>query len=206
MMNFVLIIGGMAVSYLLGTISTAYILVRLIKGKDIREFGSGNAGATNALRVLGKIPGFIVLVLDILKGVIAVTLIAGFIGQRADISIEIIKSLFGLSAVCGHVFNVFLGFKGGKGVATGAGVLISLNPLSVLWGVIVFIVIVAWSKYVSLGSIVCSILIPFFMLIMHSPYPYTVLAALLCIIIVAKHKANINRLLTGRERKVFSKK
>lgn len=205
-MNIFIVLLGVIVCYLLGTVSSAYILVKILKGKDIRDFGSGNVGATNASRVLGKLPGLLVLVLDILKGVIAVVVIGSFIGDRVDISVEIIKSLFGMAVVCGHVFNAFLGFKGGKGVATSAGVLVSLSPAAVFLGIVIFLIVVSITKYVSLGSILCSILIPFFMLSLKAPYAYVVLGSVLCILIVAKHKANINRLLTGRERKAFTKK
>jgi glycerol-3-phosphate acyltransferase PlsY len=205
-MSFITVFLGIVLSYLLGTISSAYILVKMIKGKDIRDFGSGNAGATNASRVLGKLPGAIVLVLDVLKGVIAVAVIGAIVNKRVDLAPDMIKALFGLAAVCGHIFNVFLKFKGGKGVATSAGVIAALSPVALLLGVLVFIVVVAWTKYVSLGSIICSILIPFFMLGLQESYAYVILAAVLCVIIVAKHKSNINRLLTGRERKVFGKK
>ncbi len=205
-MSIFIVLLGIVLAYLLGTVSSAYILVKILKGEDIRECGSGNVGATNAARVLGKIPGLLVLVLDVIKGVIAVIFIAHFIGQRVDISLEIIKALLGLSVVCGHIFNVFLKFKGGKGVATSAGVLLCLSPIAVLSGMAVFLIVVSFTKYVSLGSIICSILIPFFMLGLKAPYAFVILASILCVIIVAKHKANINRLLTGRERKVFGKK
>ncbi|MBU1043681.1 MAG: glycerol-3-phosphate 1-O-acyltransferase PlsY [Candidatus Omnitrophica bacterium] len=205
-MDIFLVLLGIVGAYLLGTVSSAYILVKIVKGEDIRECGSGNAGATNAARVLGKLPGFLVLVFDILKGIIAVVFIANFIVQRVDIALPIIKALLGLSVVCGHVFNVFLQFKGGKGVATSAGVLLCLCPIAVLFGMIIFLAVVIITKYVSLGSIVCSILIPFLMLGFKAPYAYVILASILCVIIVAKHKANINRLLTGRERKAFGKK
>ncbi|MBU1088112.1 MAG: glycerol-3-phosphate 1-O-acyltransferase PlsY [Candidatus Omnitrophica bacterium] len=205
-MNIFLVLLGIVVAYLLGTVSSAYILVKMLKGEDIRECGSGNTGATNAARVLGKLPGLLVLGFDILKGVIAVVFIANFIDQRVEIFLPIIKTLLGLAVVCGHVFNVFLQFKGGKGVATSAGVLLCLSPVAVLMGMLVFLLVVGITQYVSLGSIVCSILIPFFMLGLKAPYAYVILASILCVIIVAKHKANINRLLTGRERKVFVKK
>ncbi|MFH1062454.1 MAG: glycerol-3-phosphate 1-O-acyltransferase PlsY [Candidatus Omnitrophota bacterium] len=205
-MSIFIVLLGLVAAYLLGTVSSAYILVKMVKGEDIRECGSGNVGATNAARILGKLPGLLVLVLDVLKGVIAVVVIGNFIGDRVEISLPIIKSLFGLAAVCGHIFNVFLNFKGGKGVATSAGVLLCLSPISVLFGLAVFLGVVGLTKYVSLGSIICSIAIPFFMLGLKAPYFYVILAAVLCVLIVAKHKDNINRLLTGRERKVFGKR
>lgn len=205
-MSILIVLLGIVLAYLLGTVSLAYILVKMLKGEDIRECGSGNVGATNTARILGKLPGFLVLVVDVLKGVIAVVVIGNFIGQRVEISLPIIKSLFGLAVVLGHIFNVFLNFKGGKGVATGAGVLFCLSPIAVFFGMLVFFLIVLSTQYVSLGSILSSILIPFFMMGLKAPYPYVILASILCVIIVAKHKENINRLLTGRERKVFVKK
>lgn len=205
-MNIVLLITGMALSYLVGAIPTAYIITRVLSGKDIRKMGSGNVGATNTLRVLGKLPGVIVLCVDILKGVIAVTIVANFFAGRIDLSVELIRALFGLLAVIGHIFNVFLKFKGGKGVATSAGVMLAIAPMGLLLGLLFFIIILVLTKYVSLGSIVCSIIIPFFLLWTKAHFSYIVLSALLCIIIVAKHKANIKRLLCGRERKVFEKK
>ncbi len=205
-MNIFWIVTGLLSSYLIGAIPTAYILTRVLSGKDIRNMGSGNVGATNALRVLGKLPGIIVLVIDVLKGVVAVTLLATLLWGKIALPVELIRALFGLFAVIGHIFNVFLKFKGGKGVATSAGVLLGIVPQALLIGAIFFIIIVAVTKYVSLGSIVCSIVIPFFLLWTKSHYSYVVLSALLCIIIVAKHKSNINRLLCGRERKVFEKK
>ena len=204
-MNIFWIVTGLSLSYLIGAIPTAYILTRLLSGKDIRNLGSGNVGATNALRVLGKLPGIIVLVIDVLKGVVAVTILASLISLKIDLPVELIRALFGLFAVFGHIFNVFLKFKGGKGVATSAGVMLGIAPQALLIGAIFFIIILAATKYVSLGSIVSSIVIPFFLLWTKSHYSYVVLSAVLCIIIVVKHKSNINRLLCGREGKVFEK-
>lgn len=205
-MNILLIVIGMVLSYLLGAIPSAYIITKLIAGKDIRKIGSGNVGATNALRTLGKLPGIIVLCVDILKGLAAVTIIALLISTKIDMPIEILKALFGLMAVLGHVFNVFLKFNGGKGVATSAGVMLGVAPVSLLIAAILFIIIVITTKYVSFASMVSSIMIPFFLLWAKAHYSYVVLGALLCVIIVSKHKSNIKRLLCGRERKVFEKK
>lgn len=202
----IIIIAGILISYLLGAMPAAYLLVKVVKGDDIRDFGSGNVGATNATRVIGKGFGFLVLLFDIGKGVIAVTFLSFLFHSRIDLAPEVIKSLFGMAVVCGHVFNVLLGFKGGKGVATSAGVLIGLNPWAFLVGVIIFTIVVFISKYVSLGSIVACTVIPFFMLLHRSHYSYVIVSALLCILIVAKHKSNIKRLLAGREKKVFEKK
>ncbi len=200
------ILTGLLLSYLLGAIPTAYIFTMVLSGKDIRKMGSGNVGATNALRVLGKLPGVLVLVLDVLKGVVAVSVLASIISAKVTLPVELIRALFGFFVVSGHIFNVFLNFKGGKGVATSTGVLLVLAPHALFAGAIFFIIIVAVTKYVSLGSILGSMIIPFFLLWTGSHYCYVVLSAVLCIIIVAKHKSNIKRLLSGRERKVFEKK
>lgn len=205
-MNIFWIVSGVILSYLIGAIPTAYIITRVLSGKDIRKIGSGNVGATNALRVLGKLPGIIVLAVDILKGLAAVTILAAFISSKITLPIESTKALFGLFAVTGHIFNVFLKFKGGKGVATSAGVMLGIAPPALLIGALFFITIVVVTKYVSLGSIVSSVIIPFFLLWTKSHYSYVVLSAILCVIIVAKHKSNIKRLLGGREGKVFEKK
>ena len=205
-MNIFWIVTGLSLSYLIGAIPTAYILTRALSGKDIRNLGSGNVGATNALRVLGKLPGIIILAADVLKGVVAVTILASLISLKITLPVELIRALFGISAVSGHIFNVFLKFKGGKGVATSAGVILGIAPQALFAGAIFFTIIVAVTKYVSLGSIVSSVIIPFFLLWTHSHYSYVVLSAVLCVIIVAKHKSNIKRLLCGRERKVFEKK
>ena len=205
-MNIFWIVSGVILSYLIGAIPTAYIITRVLSGKDIRKIGSGNVGATNALRVLGKLPGIIVLAVDILKGLAAVTILAAFISSKITLPIESTKALFGLFAVTGHIFNVFLKFKGGKGVATSAGVMLGIAPPALLIGALFFITIVVVTKYVSLGSIVSSVIIPFFLLWTKSHYSYVVLSAILCVIIVAKHKTNIKRLLGGREGKVFEKK
>ncbi|MCG2712416.1 MAG: glycerol-3-phosphate 1-O-acyltransferase PlsY [Candidatus Omnitrophica bacterium] len=205
-MNIFWIGTGLLLSYLIGAIPTAYIITKVVLGKDIRKMGSGNIGATNTLRVAGKLPGVIVLVADVLKGVAAVTILAFFVLEKVTLPVELIRSLFGLAAVCGHILNVFLRFKGGKGVAVSAGVMLGVAPQALLIGIIFFIIIVAVTKYVSLGSILSSIVIPFFLLWTKAHYSYVVLSAVLCVIIVAKHKPNIKRLLCGREGKVFEKK
>ena len=195
------LIFGIILSYLLGSVPTAYLVAKHWGGIDIREHGSGNVGATNALRV----PGIIVLLLDILKGVLAVTLFSLLISPEL-VTLEIVKASFGLAAVCGHVFNVFLKFKGGKGVATSVGVLLGVAVLPVFVGIFFFLIIVGITKVVSLGSMVACIVIPFAIFFSGGHYAYVILSACLCVLIVAKHKSNIKRLLSGRERKVFNKK
>ncbi|MCP4649860.1 MAG: glycerol-3-phosphate 1-O-acyltransferase PlsY [PVC group bacterium] len=197
---------GIIFSYLCGAIPAAYIAAKFLKGVDIREYGSGNVGATNALRTLGKLPGILVLLFDILKGVFAVTILSRIFMPESGFSIELVKAVLGVSVVSGHVFNVFLRMKGGKGVATSAGVLLGLAPTSILMGAIIFFITVGVTRYVSLGSILSSIGIPFYMFLSGEHYSYVIASALLCILIVAKHKSNIKRLITRSERKVFNKK
>lgn len=194
---------AMLVSFLLGGFPTAYVVARVTKGIDIRQHGSGNVGATNTLRAVGKIPGLIVLLGDIAKGIIAVTLVASVaMRMSAGVSPDRMRAWCGGMVVAGHIFNVFMGGRGGKGVATSAGVLIMLSPLALGIGAVVFIAVVAVTGYVSLGSILASVVLPFAVLLTGEPASYVALSAVLSILVVAKHKANIQRLLTGRESKL----
>ena len=162
-----LTIVALLVSYLLGSIPTAYLFGRVLKGVDIRKVGSGNVGATNALRVLGKGPGITVLILDILKGLIAVTLLANlFIYQPVIWQAQNLCIIMGLCCICGHNWTIFLQFRGGKGIATSFGVLIGLAMkipgLSLVVGLIIlfwFIVFFSF-RMVSLASIVAAIALP----------------------------------------------
>ena len=194
---------AMLISFLLGGFPTAYVVARVTKGIDIRQHGSGNVGATNTLRAVGKIPGLIVLLGDIAKGIIAVTLVATVaMRMSAEVSPDRMRAWCGGMVVLGHIFNVFMGGRGGKGVATSAGVLIMLSPLALGIGALVFIVAVAVTGYVSLGSILASVVLPFAVLLTGAPASYVALSCVLSILVVAKHKANIQRLLTGRESKL----
>jgi len=205
-MIFFRLVLGVVISYLLGCFPAAYVVAKFLCGKDIRKYGSGNVGATNAMRMLGKLPGVLVLIVDVLKGVVAASIVASIFTAGLNVPVEIFKAVFGFSVVCGHIFNIFLKFKGGKGVATSAGVFLTIAPLAVLFSGVVFLVVVIVSRYVSLGSIISSIFVPFFLVFTKAHYSYSILGAGLCVIIVIKHKENIKSLLTGRERKVFEKK
>lgn len=184
-------------SYLIGCFSSAYFLGKISKNIDIRSYGSGNAGATNALRVLGKKMGILTFILDILKGVIAVFLgqfILGFSGG-------LLASIF---VVLGHNFPIFLGFKGGKGVATSLGVLLILNWQTGLICLLIGVVFIVITKYVSLGSVMASITAPIVIVLTSdsidkSLYLTTLLLALLSIF---RHRANIIRLCRGEENKL----
>ena len=192
------------IAYLLGNISTSYIVAKRMMGVDIRTQGSGNAGSTNVLRTLGKKAGAITFVGDVLKGIVAVVIakgIAKYVG--ADIDTAGYLAVFGV--VAGHNWPVLLGFRGGKGVATSLGSMIAVNPIMALSCFTIFLVIVAVTKYVSLGSIVSISMSPIFMLI--SQDIKGVYATLfLSISVIYTHKDNIKRLLNKTERKLGEKK
>lgn len=201
---------SVAVSYLIGSIPTAYIFGKLYRGIDIRQYGSGNVGATNVFRVLGKGPGIIVLVIDIAKGVVAMTLVANMFGLNNILSYV----LLGIAVVVGHNWTVFLQFKGGKGMATSLGVLIGLTiqialirPV-LLSAVGVWLVVFLSTGYVSLASIIAAVLLPVFMLIFAPSFQLVLLGVIFCIFVVVRHRSNIKRLLSHEEHRfnIFSKK
>jgi len=194
-------------AYILGSIPTSYIMGRITKGIDIREFGSGNVGATNALRVLGTKIGIFTLIIDIGKGFLAVTVGKLLVEDPSDL----ILIFVGLSAIIGHIFTIFLKFKGGKGVATSAGVFIALVPIPVLITLIVFIITVWISKFVSLGSILAAFTLFTTELIINILNSFEELEILIFTFIIAlfiiiRHKANIQRLIAGNENKISFKK
>ena len=200
------------ISYLAGSIPTAIIYGKLTRGIDIRQHGSGNAGATNVFRVLGWKAGVLVLLIDMAKGLVA-TLWIYKIGTGSFIGApELLKILAGLSAVFGHIWTVFAGFKGGKGVGTGAGMIIGLVPGAVLVAVVVFVLVVAITRWVSLGSILASLTIPIFLIIkrfvLTLPVSNTLLifGLLIPALIIFTHRSNIKRLLNGTENKLAFKK
>jgi glycerol-3-phosphate acyltransferase PlsY len=200
-------------SYLVGSIPTAVIAGKLLKKIDIREHGSGNAGATNVLRVLGWKASLVVLLFDMLKGYGAVTWIVDIIPNVSDIDTKAIyQILAGVAAICGHIWTIFAGFKGGKGVGTAAGVFFGLQPVPVFICLLVFIGIVSRTKYVSLGSMISAALLPiillvqFFLLGKPVPIAHTVIAVLLAVLIVIMHRENIHRLVSGNENKISFKK
>ena len=194
-------------AYLLGSIPVGWIVARLFFKTDIRSKGSGNIGATNALRQFGTAVGLIVLLLDMSKGIIAVLLAKSIYGSGTMMVV-----ICGLLAILGHVFPIWLKFKGGKGVATAAGVFIALTPISLLIALLVFIVVVAITRYVSLGSIVAalSLLAVNVISIFRQPnkdYALLILVVLIVAMIIYKHKENITRLIRGNENKIsFTRK
>ncbi len=200
------IVLGIIISYFIGSIPTAYIFGRLLKGVDIRKFGSGNVGATNALRVLGKGAGITVLVLDILKGFITVIFLGNLIALRlTGISETAARILLGFSCICGHNWTIFLGFKGGKGMATTLGVLLGLAfkigglklifALVILTWLAVFIV----TRIVSLASILAGISLPLFVVLFKESGILILTSVILALFILLRHKSNLKRLFQGKE-------
>lgn len=153
--------------YLLGSISFSYVIAKRVAGIDIRQHGSGNAGATNTLRVLGKGPGILVLLLDAFKGMAAVWLALWLTDGN-----HLITAIAGAAAIIGHNWPVFYGFKGGKGIATTIGVIASLSFISFLWSLLATLVIIFVTRYVSLGSLVFLVLIPIFMYVYNEPQEF----------------------------------
>jgi len=185
-------------SYLLGSIPFGYVLVKIFRGQDIRDSGSGNIGATNVARSGAKGLGAATLLLDALKGFVAVWL-AGMI-PSADGGAVPFTSVAALAAVLGHIFPVWLKFKGGKGVATALGVFVLLCPKAVLVSLAVFIVVLAVTRYVSLGSILSAISAPIAAYFLGTKdWSILISVALISLIVVVKHHQNIGRLLAGTE-------
>ncbi len=203
------IITGLIISYLFGSIPTAYIFVRIIKGEDIRLMGSGNVGATNASRVLGKPLGFLILFLDILKGLAAVLIIGNIIIPKSGYANDaMLRMLLGIFAILGHTWTVFLNFKGGKGVATTLGVLLGLSFCLPGLGVILLLSFASWAlvfaatRIVSLASVIACILFPVLMLLFRQPLELTAITILISLFIILRHSSNIRRLLQGKEKRL----
>jgi len=186
-------------SYLLGSIPFGYLIVSAKTGGDIRQTGSGGTGATNVSRRAGKAAGILTLVFDALKGVVAV-LIARLLLTHQEHALWWI-GFAGLVAIIGHIFPVWLGFRGGKGVATGVGVFLVLTPLAVLVSGLLFLIIVALTRYVSLGSMIGALSIPASAWLLDYGSPIVVTTLLGAALIIYAHRQNIQRLLTGTENK-----
>jgi glycerol-3-phosphate acyltransferase PlsY len=194
-------------AYLLGSIPFGYLLIRMRGGGDVRETGSGGTGATNVTRRAGKRAGILTLLLDALKGVAAVLLARLILGVEAFGEWWVCAAA--VAAVLGHVFPVWLSFRGGKGVATGLGVFLMLAPLATLCALLVFVLVVWLWRYVSLGSITAACVLPFAVWSLGKlgvsdsvETPVLVVAALGAALVVYMHRANIERLLRGEESKL----
>jgi glycerol-3-phosphate acyltransferase PlsY len=183
------------VSYLVGAIPTSYIAGRLVRGIDLRQHGSGNLGATNAFRVLGWRAALPIFLVDILKGFLPVLLFPRFDG----VTHFSWMLAYGVAAILGHVFSIYVGFRGGKGVATSAGVFLALAPVAVLLSFVIWVGIVAATGYVSLASIAAAAALPLLVLATGAPPAVLVLSTLLAAFVIFAHRANIRRLSRGEE-------
>jgi len=203
-------------AYLCGSIPTGYIAARILKGIDIREHGSGSTGATNVLRTLGKGPGLLVLVIDTLKGVGAIALVYGLFifsvsqniitpSVNASLWLPWMVTLAGLAAVVGHSKSIWLGFTGGKSVATSLGVLLAMSWQIGLSTLAVFGLVLALSRIVSLSSICGAIAVFILMLLMRQPLPYQLFALAGGLYVILRHRSNIQRLLAGTEPRLGQK-
>jgi glycerol-3-phosphate acyltransferase PlsY len=197
------------VAYLMGSIPTAVWVGKVFYGVDVREHGSGNAGATNTFRVLGKTAGIPVLLIDALKGWVAVMLPVWFLGGfDSPVLFENFRVTCGAMAVIGHVFPVFAGFRGGKGVATLMGVAFGMFPMAALGGVALFLLVLLFTHYVSLGSILASIGYGLFLLLVEKVHhdATIIFAVMIPLLVILTHKANIQRLISGNESRTYLRK
>ncbi|MFF2908091.1 MULTISPECIES: glycerol-3-phosphate 1-O-acyltransferase PlsY [Bacillales] len=188
------------VSYLLGSVSFSVLLAKLLKGIDIRQYGSGNAGATNTLRVLGKGPAILVLVLDVLKGIAAVWLGTWLFGWGTWAA-----ALCGIAAIVGHNWPVYFHFRGGKGIATTIGVMVTFAFWPALSAGIIAILAIVITRYVSLGSLIFVALTPLFLLLTDYTPPILWTSIVIAIFAYWRHRTNIVKIAGGRENKIGSK-
>jgi len=203
-------------AYLFGSFPTGYLAGKLLKGIDIREVGSGSTGATNVLRTLGKLPGAFVLLIDALKGGLAINLGYALFSIAATqnlippiVNIEIwqpyLVTLAGLAALLGHSKSIFLGFTGGKSVASGVGILLAISWQVGLSTLGVFAVVIAISRIVSLSSIAGAVAVSILMVIFHQPLAYILLGFAGGLYVIIRHRTNIERLIAGTEPKIGQK-
>lgn len=185
-----------AAAYILGSVPNGLWLGKVLWDTDLREHGSHNIGATNAWRTLGKIPGIIVFLLDFLKGFLSVYLASVWVGEPVAM---VLAAIF---AIIGHSASLFLGFRGGKGVATGLGVISMLMPQVTIIVFLTWLVIVKLTGFVSLGSIIGAALVPLLAWQLDCPTAYIIFGILAAVLIIVRHKANIGRLMNGTEGKI----
>lgn len=183
-------------SYVIGSVPSGLILGKTFWNVDLRQHGSKNIGATNAWRTLGKLPGFIIFVADLLKGMIGVYLGMLIVGTSTAMIIG------GIMAIIGHSLSLFLKFKGGKGVATGLGVLLMLMPSVSAIVFLIWLVIVLISKYVSLASIIAAVFVPVCAFAAGMSYDYVAFGIVAALFVIYRHKSNIVRLMNGTENKI----
>lgn len=197
-MNYLLAAGGFLLGYVFGSIPCGLWLVQAFHGIDIRDYGSGNIGATNVFRTVGSKTAAAVLVGDMLKGILALFIMSKFTEDPSVIAIT------ALGALLGHNYSLFLGFKGGKGVATGLGLFLYMLPWGAVAAFSVWAVIVLITRYVSLGSVVAAIVAAAAGWYLKYPAPYAIFGTLACLFVIIRHKDNIYRLMNGTESKIKS--
>ena len=200
-------LSALLLAYLVGSLRSAVWIGQAFYGIDVREYGSGNAGATNTFRVLGKKAGIAVMILDILKGYTATNLAyligLSVTGPQNSVQFVNYQLALGITAVMGHLFPVFAGFRGGKGIATLFGMILAVHPQAALLCVIAFVLVLLLTKYVSLSSIVAGFTFPLSIIfIFHSSIRSVVLYGMcICVLILVTHQKNIERLIKGKESK-----
>ncbi|MFQ5586422.1 MAG: glycerol-3-phosphate 1-O-acyltransferase PlsY [Thermodesulfobacteriota bacterium] len=187
-------------AYLIGSIPTGVIVARLSGAQDPRSLGSGNIGATNVGRSAGKAAGIITLVGDCLKGVLPTATVLFLVPS------VLVVGLTGFAAFVGHLFPVFLGFRGGKGVATALGIFLVISPVATLLCGLIFIILLSIFRYVSLGSIIAAASMPVALAILPSSRPFTPLGAMIGVLIIIKHTDNVRRLVAGKENRMGGEK
>ncbi|MGO4370995.1 glycerol-3-phosphate 1-O-acyltransferase PlsY [Paenibacillus sp. YIM B09110] len=192
---------AVVLSYLLGSVSFSIVIAKWVKGIDIRQHGSGNAGATNTLRVLGKGPGILVFLLDIAKGIAAVWIGHGLGGDN-----EWIPVLSGLAAIIGHNWPIWFKFKGGKGIATTVGVIATLAFVPAICAGVIAILSIVVTRYVSLGSLLFASITPLLIASFYYSLPLLTASIVLCLFAFVRHRTNIVKLFQGTENKLGAKK
>ena len=195
----------------MGSVSSAVWLCRWMKGVDVRNLGSGNAGFANVMRNLGPQVGIPVLVIDTMKGFLAVGLAYLIPGLESDTEIFYVAQIaFGMAALIGHLFPIFSGFRGGKGVATGLGIVLALFPLGAILSLAVFVIALLISQYMSLGSLLAGISFPLFVMFLEPAdnVPLIIFSWLVAVLLILTHQKNIDRILKGQEHRasIFKKK
>lgn len=199
-------------SYLLGSIPTAYLFGRILKGIDIRKVGSGNVGATNAMRALGLGPGITVLLLDILKGLFVVVFLGNYFADKPVLwQVQNLRIFIGLCCICGHNWTIFLQFKGGKGIAATFGVLLGLalkiSGLNIIIGILIltWLIVFFTFRIVSLASIIAALALPASCMFFRLPGLMIAISLILCVFVIIRHKANLERIFQGKEPRLYFK-
>lgn len=188
-------------AYFAGSVPTGLWIGRSLRDVDLRDYGSGNLGATNAFRVLGKKLGFTVLLIDVLKGMLPVLLFPRLVGLDSVTPGQ--EMLIGGSAIAGHVLSVFVNFKGGKGVATALGVFLAIAPMEMSLILAIGIILIAVTGYVSLASLVGAALLPLFLFAAGRPSSVLIVAIAISAIVIYRHRSNLIRLIQGRENRFY---